>query len=115
MVSKALQFFEGKRYLLKAWVVMPNHVHAVLWPMPSHSLSTILQSWKRFTAREANKILGRTNQTFWQPETFDHWIRNEMEHDRCCRYVVNNPVKARLCERPEQWPWSSAWSGRVPA
>jgi REP element-mobilizing transposase RayT len=111
MVADTLRFFDGQRYRLDAWVVMPNHVHAVLWPMPNHSLSEILQSWKRFTAREANKILQRTGQTFWQPEAFDHWIRDDGEHARCCRYVVNNPVKARLCAAPEDWKWSNAWRG----
>jgi REP element-mobilizing transposase RayT len=111
MVADALRFFDGQRYRLDAWVVMSNHVHAVLWPMPDHSLSEIVQSWKRFTAREANKILQRTGQTFWQPEAFDHWIRDDGEHSRCCRYVVNNPVKARLCAAPEDWQWSSAWRG----
>ena len=107
MVTSALRHFEGARYRLDAWVVMPNHVHAVLSPMPNHALSAILQSWKRFTAREANKLLGRVGQPFWQPESYDHWIRNDQEHVSCCRYTVNNPVKARLCAAPEEWPWSS--------
>ena len=107
VVVSALRHFEGTRYRLDAWVVMPNHVHAVLWPMPNHALSEILQSWKRFTAREINKLLGRVGQTFWQPESYDHWIRNDQEHVSCCRYTVNNPVKARLCSTPEEWPWSS--------
>jgi len=111
LVVGAFRFFDGQRYHLKAWVVMPNHVHAVLWPMPNHNLSAILQSWKRYTAREANKLLGRTGQPFWQPEAFDHWIRHDEEHARCCSYVVNNPVKARLCAAPEAWRWSSAWRG----
>ena len=109
LVSDALRFFAGQRYQLNAWVVMPNHVHVVMWPMPNHTLSKIVQSWKRFTAREANKLLQRTGQTFWQPESFDHWIRNDEEHERCCSYVVNNPVKARLCPTPQDWRWSSAW------
>ena len=109
LVCGAFRYFEGQRYLLKAWVVMPNHVHAVVWPMPNRTLSGIVQSWKRETARQANKILNRTGITFWQPEPFDHWIRNDEEHARCCRYVVNNPVKARLCVTPPDWKWSSAW------
>jgi REP element-mobilizing transposase RayT len=111
-VAEAIRHFEGERYILSAWVVMPNHVHAALWPMPNHALSEIVQSWKRFTAREANKILGRTGRSFWQPEAFDHWIRNDDEHARCCRYILNNPVKARLCASPEDWSWSSAWRGK---
>lgn len=109
LVANAIRFFESERYLLQSWVVMPNHVHVVLWPMPNHTLSSIVQSWKRFTARQANKILNRSGQAFWQPESFDHWIRNDAEHARCCRYVVCNPVKARLCATPEEWKWSSAW------
>ena len=115
VVANALQYFVGERYQLSAWIVMPNHVHVVLWPMANHTLSGITQSWKRFTAREANQRLSRTGQVFWQPEVFDHWIRNDVEHARCCRYVVNNPVKARLCPTPEDWRWSSAWREKQPA
>jgi REP element-mobilizing transposase RayT len=111
LVADALRFFADERYRLDAWVVMPNHVHAVLWPMPNQTLSGIVQSWKRYTAREANKRLNRTGETFWQPEAFDHWIRNDEEHARCCHYVMNNPVKAGLCAAPEDWKWSSAWRG----
>jgi REP element-mobilizing transposase RayT len=109
LVANAFRFFDGERYRLDAWVVMPNHVHLVLWPMPNHTLSKIVQSLKRHAAREANKLLDCTGETFWQPESFDRWIRDDEEHARCCRYVVNNPVKARLCAAPEQWKWSSAW------
>ena len=113
LVADALRFFVNERYRLDAWVVMANHVHVVLWLMPNHTLSAIVQSWKRYTAREANKLLGRTGETFWQPEPFDHWIRNDAEHARCCGYVVNNPVKARLCAAPEDWQWSSASRGKA--
>jgi REP element-mobilizing transposase RayT len=115
LVANALRFFAEQRYQLNAWVVMPNHIHVVMWPLPNYTLSNILQSWKRFTAREANKLLQRTGQTFWQPESFDHWIRNDEEHARCCSYVMNNPVTARLCQTPEDWRWSSAWRERSPA
>jgi REP element-mobilizing transposase RayT len=111
LVAGALDFFDNERYLLDAWVVMPNHVHVVFFPMPNHSVSSIVQSWKRESAREANKILHRTGTAFWQPEPYDHWIRNDEEHARCCRYVRNNPVKAGLCAVPEDWKWSSAWRG----
>ncbi len=111
LMANALRHFEGERYLLTAWVVMPNHVHVVVWPMPNYLLGDILQSWKGFTAREANKLLGNTGQTFWQPESFDRWIRNDDEKARICRYVVNNPVTARLCSKPQEWHWSSAWPG----
>ena len=108
LVSGALKFFLGQRYELPAWVVMPNHVHAVVHPLPGHTLSDIEHSWKSYTANEANKLLHRVGQTFWQPECFDHLVRDNADHARCSQYVTNNPVSARLCERPEDWPWSSA-------
>jgi len=109
LLANTLKFFQGKKYWLKAWVIMPNHVHAVVHPLPGFPLSSILHSWKRFSARRANELLGRPGQPFWQSESFDHLIRNEEEHSRCCKYVVLNPVKAGLCQYPEQWRWSSAW------
>jgi len=110
LVAGALRYFDTQRYQLRAWVVMPNHVHVIVWPMPNHTLSGIVQSWKRYPAREANLVLGRAGQTFWQPEPFDRWIRNDTEYERSCRYVVNNPVKAGLCATSAEWRWSSAWN-----
>jgi len=115
LVAGALKFFDGERYRLDAWIVMPNHVHVVFWPMPNHTVSAIVQSWKRFTAREANKIIGKTDEAFWQREPFDHWIRDDEEHARCCAYVVNNPVQARLCRATTDWNWSSARRENAPA
>jgi REP element-mobilizing transposase RayT len=111
LVAHAVQHFEGQRYLLSDWVVMPNHVHAVLWPMPNEVLGEILKSWKQFTSRRAKPMVGVTDEHFWQPESFDHWIRDDVEKARICRYIRNNPVTARLCQRPEDWQWSSAWLG----
>jgi len=86
---------------------MPNHVHVVLWPYPGHTLSGVLHSWKSYTSNRANKLLHRRS-PFWQRESFDHWIRDDAERARLVQYVEDNPVKARLCARPEDWPWSSA-------
>ncbi|HEV2694237.1 MAG TPA: transposase [Verrucomicrobiae bacterium] len=111
LAADTLNHFNSQRYELRAWVVMPNHIHAVVWPMAEHTLSTILHSWKSFSSRQANKTLKRTGEQFWQTESFDHVIRNPEEQVRLIRYVENNPVKAGFCKRPEDWPWSSA-SGR---
>jgi REP element-mobilizing transposase RayT len=108
LVADALRHFNGQRYELHAWVVMPNHVHVIVWPLPGHTLSDILHSWKSFTGNKANKILNRTHKEFWQTESFDHWIRDDEELARMTTYVRNNPVKARLCKTPEDWKWSSA-------
>ena len=112
VVVEALLHFHKKEYLLDKWVVMPNHVHLILWPLPNFTLSEILKSRKRHIARQANLILGKTGQSFWQPESYDHWIRDENEKFRIQRYIRMNPVKAGLCKAPEDWRWSSAWPRR---
>src|SRR6476661_1326375 len=66
--------FDGSRYRLHAWTVMPNHVHVLLTILPEHPLGTIVSSWKRFSAREANIKLGRSG-AFWQTEYWDRFIR----------------------------------------
>jgi len=108
LVANALTFFDLQRYVLDDWVVMPNHVHAIVWPMPNHLLGAILKSWKQFTSRRAKRFLG-LDETFWQRESFDHWIRDDDEKVRIRRYIRNNPVQAGLCQRAEDWPWSSAY------
>ena len=115
LVAGALRFFIDQRYRLDAWVVMPNHVHAVFWPIPNHTVSQIIKSWKQYSGVRANRILKRVGTEFWQPESFDHWIRDDQEHYRCCRYVIYNPVKAGLCRTPEEWPYSSASAAPKPS
>lgn len=109
LVASAMRHFHERRYLLHEWVIMPNHVHAIVWPMPNHLLGEILKSWKQFTSRRAKELLGLGREPFWQPESYDHWIRNDEEKGRISRYIRDNPVTARLCARPEGWRWSSAW------
>jgi REP element-mobilizing transposase RayT len=106
----AVRFFENQRYRLDAWIIMPNHVHVVFWPMPNQVVSDLVKSWKQFVALRANRILKRVGTDLWQREPFDHWIRNDEEHAPCCRDVIFNPVKAGLCAAPGDWRWSSAWS-----
>jgi len=115
LVTGALKHFHGQRYELRAWVVMPNHVHAVVWPMPGNTLSGVLHSWKSFSANSANRLLRHITQSFWQRESFDHWIRDDDEHARLVAYVENNPVKAGFCQQPEDWKWSSAYERRQPS
>jgi REP element-mobilizing transposase RayT len=109
LVAGAMRHFHESRYRLHEWVVMPNHVHAVVWPMPNVLLSDILKSWKQFSSRRARKTLALGEAEFWQPESYDHWIRNDEEKARICRYIRNNPVTAGLCAQAEDWRWSSAW------
>ena len=107
LVEGALLFFDGKRYCVHAWVVMPNHIHAVFTPAVGWGLSDIVGSWKSFTAKEANKLLGRAGQ-LWQEDYFDRYVRNEHHYSRVVEYVELNPVKAKLCETPGEWCFGSA-------
>jgi putative transposase len=95
-------------YSMLAFAVMANHVHVLI--EPHVPLSTIMNGIKGVTARDANKLLSRTGKVFWQDESFDHWSRDEAEENKIRGYIENNPVKAHLVARAEDWPWSSAKS-----
>ena len=112
LVANALCRFDGERYKLHARVVMPNHVHAVITPKGSYTLTSILHSWKSYTAKEANHLLGRKGHTFWQRESYDHLVRDEEDFIKACYYTLNNPVKAGLCQKAEDWPLSSAYKSK---
>ena len=64
-------------YDLAAYAVLSNHVHVLL--LPKVAPSRLLKALKGSTAREANRILGRTGETFWQAESYDHWVRDDTE------------------------------------
>ncbi len=115
LVKDALMHFNGMRYKLHSWVIMPNHVHVLITPLHGNSLSSILHSWKSFTAKKANEILGHDG-AFWQAEYFDRMIRDERHFHAAIEYIHNNPVKAGLCASPDEWPFGSAGSaGILPA
>ena len=101
-IANTLRHFDDERYRLFAWCVMPNHVHVVARLFPGQALATVVHSWKSFTAKRANAILGRQG-TFWQREYYDHLIRNENEFERAMNYVADNPAKASL--REWKWVW----------
>ncbi len=107
LVQDALLFHDETKYRLSAWSVMPNHVHFLCTPNKGKSLAEIMHSLKSYTSKEANKILGREGRS-WQKEYFDRYIRNARHYTKVSAYIENNPVKARLCEKPEEWPFSSA-------
>jgi REP element-mobilizing transposase RayT len=86
---------------------MPNHVHALIEPFGGNPLREIVHSWKSFTAKQANRILG-CNGTFWQPDYFDRVVRNAEQFDRARSYIDENPVKAGLVQRAGDWPFGSA-------
>jgi len=104
LAVEALQFFNQKRYCLFAWAIMPNHVHVVARIFADYSLASVVHSWKSFTAKKANDLLGSQG-AFWQREYYDHLIRNEIEFQRAIQYVADNPAKAGL----KNWPWVWVW------
>lgn len=106
VMADALLHFNGDRYHVHAWCVMPNHVHVVVEPAAGHKLPDILHSWKSFTAHKINNLLGRTGD-FWQPEYYDHLIRDEKDYLRCIQYVLDNPAAAGL----KNWKWVGGGGG----
>lgn len=114
IVQDALLHFEGQRYHLATWCIMPNHVHVVVQPMGEHRLQDILHSWKSFTATKINSLLDRKG-TLWERESFDHLIRRPEHAEHFVRYTEYNPVAAGLCTKPGDWPFSSCGAGFQPA
>jgi len=95
IVSEALRHFDRERYLLDAYVVMPNHVHVLVKPVGSHSIADILHSWKSFTANAINRELDREG-TVWMREAFDTIVRDVAHLNACRDYIAQNPDKAAL-------------------
>jgi len=98
IVAGAFHYFDGKRYDLVAFVVMPNHVHVLFRLRAPHRLEEVIKSWKGFTAREINKRLGKPG-SLWQEGYWDRMIRNERHFFKCIEYIQKNPKRARLRTR----------------
>ncbi len=110
-VEQALLLFDGVRYQLLAWVVMPNHVHVLFQPNEGWTLSRIVASWKSFTGRRLAALAPRSSECgnrIWHREYWDRFIRDQKHFDAAKAYIHQNPVKAGLVTQPEEWPWSSA-------
>jgi len=102
--------FEGHptKYLLEAFVIMPNHVHVVVTMPLGLDLAKLLQKLKGSSSREVNRATGRSG-TLWQPDYFDRQIRSDDHFHKTVRYIEWNPVRARLCTDPKAYRWSSAF------
>ena len=106
LVENNFRQFSGERYELRAWVVMPNHVH-VLFKVGTVPMSEIVGAWKKHTGRLANKMLGKQG-AFWAEDYFDVFMRDAEHERKTVRYIENNPTKAKLLLDPKKWSWSSA-------
>jgi len=121
-VAENLHRLDGDAYRLDSFSIMSNHVHTVFKPLVDNSvieailrahecgddripaLAKIMQAIKGKSARECNLMLGRSGQ-FWEHESFDHVIRLG-RFDKTVRYVLNNPVKAGLVNRWQEYRWN---------
>src|SRR5881392_2370400 len=97
IVVSALRHFDRDRYLLDAFVVMPNHVHVLVQLAKGQALADILHSWKSFSAKAINELLGRKGQ-LWQEESYDRIVRDWNELVGYRDYILHNPEKAKLRE-----------------
>jgi len=95
-----------KRCTLHAFVIMPNHVHVLA--TPAVPLPQLTKTIKSFTANQANRVLGRTGQPFWQNETYDHLVRDATSFEKIRHYIEHNPVRAGLVHLPADHKWSSS-------
>lgn len=119
-VEETLLFFDGQRYRIFAWVIMPNHVHVLVQMRERWELNKTVASWKQFTARfmhQHKDSLGLglplsdasvKRSPVWQREFWDRYIRNENHFYAAVTYIHGNPVSAGLVQEAKDWPWSSA-------
>jgi type I restriction enzyme R subunit len=95
IVADSLLCFDGDRYDLTDYVVMPNHVHLLVAFPDDDCMTRQCESWKHFTATQINGVLKRTGK-FWQQDDFDHLVRSLDQFHYLRRYIANNPRRARL-------------------
>jgi REP element-mobilizing transposase RayT len=115
IVAESLHWGDGREYNLRCFCIMSNHVHTALKPIQSvdgepFSLSRIMHSIKRYTAQQANLVLGRIGD-FWQHESYDHAIRDDREYHNILNYIVMNPVNAGLVPQWSDWRWTYVQDG----
>ena len=99
VMRDALFHFDGDRYRLLDWCVMPNHIHLLIYVPEGSRLGDLVKSWKIHTCREINRLLGRSS-SLWAKDYHDRFIRDERHLNSARAYIRRNPVKACLCENP---------------
>ena len=88
---ESLRHFDGKRYELYDYVVMPNHVHFIILPLDGEQVPDIIHSIKSYTANRINKTLGRKG-ILWQRDYFDRLIRSVKDYDETAAYILHNAL-----------------------
>ena len=107
---ESIHFYDQKLYDLYAFVIMSNHVHMVFRHLKENHeidfpVTDIMKSIKSYTGKESNKLLDRSGQ-FWQCESYDRVIRDDLELENVILYTLSNPVKANLITNWKDWPFS---------
>jgi hypothetical protein len=95
IVVNSLGRFDGDRYHLGDFVIMPNHVHVLVCLLGDTEIESLCASWKHYTAREINRLFRKSGR-FWQEESFDHLVRSPAQFHRFCAYIADNPRRAGL-------------------
>lgn len=109
IVASSLEHFDGDRYLLTDYVVMPNHVHLLCTFEREQHVTSQCESWKKFTATQINRYLKRRGR-FWQQDAFDHLVRSEEQFQYLQNYIWKNPERAGL-RQGEYFRWSRRPAG----
>jgi type I restriction enzyme R subunit len=95
IVADALLHFDGQRYHMGDFVVMPNHVHLLAAFSTADAMKEQCDAWLNYTAFRINQAIGEKGK-FWQQEPFDHLVRSPEQYDYLRRYIADNPHKAGL-------------------
>ena len=112
IVADAIHFWDEKRIELISYCIMSNHVHLILKMFNVDEngkelyLRTVLESMKKYSAKQCNLIINNTGNKFWHYESFDRQIRDRDELHRIISYTLDNPLKAGLCKNREDWKFS---------
>jgi REP element-mobilizing transposase RayT len=113
-VVESFHYFDGQRYQLGDYVIMPNHVHVLMTPSPGFQLKPLLQTWKSFTAKKMQKLDTSVPVNFWQHESYDHIVRSPRQLSHYQNYIRENPSKA--CLKDGEWThWEAPKQGESEA
>jgi len=94
-------------FALCGYCFMPDHIHLIIFPEESTTISAVIKSFKLATLQMLRRS-GERDQAFWQSRFYDHASRTRKEYDDALSYVHMNPVQRGLAAEPREWPWSSS-------
>ncbi len=111
VLEAVLRFSDGSSHINHAWVIMPNHVHALVSLAPDVQLPRQIGKWKGLSSRRINRLMQRRG-SLWQDDYFDRLIRDWKHFSNCARYIRGNPIKAQLPSEAYTH-FEAAWIGEM--